>query len=219
MRRFSKLTAIFIAIVIISHLRYRFSSQLSPPAPTYTKPLLVAENQGRRALTNMGRGDRSFNDVTLSGLDRAVQDFGIEYKDVTPKENAQFANTLTYFASNGYDLIIAISFGYTDDIVKVSAQYPDSKFIAIDCAYDEVPSNVLSVVFNEQESAYLAGVIAAMMSKTGSIGFVGGMDAPLINKFEGGYIAGALATKPDIDLQVAYIGTAPRFNNPAKAKK
>lgn len=230
MRRFSKLTSILVTVITILTLMLsgcasKPASSATPSSPSSSTPADSDTTPQEKikvgvALTNMGRGDRSFNDVTLECLDKAVSDFGIEYKDVTPKENAQFSSTLAYFADNDFDLIIAISFGYTEDIVNVAAQYPDSKFIGIDCAYDVVPENVQSVVFNEQESAYLSGVMAAMMSETGTVGFIGGMDAPLINKFEGGFLAGALATNPDIKTEVAYIGTDPTvFNNPAKAKE
>lgn len=155
-----------------------------------------------------GRGDKSFNDSAARGLDKALKEFGFE----TPKElsaaqdetDPQREARLDLLASDGYDTIVCVGFAYSTALATVAPQYPDVKFVIIDDGSIEEP-NVVGYTFKEEEAAFLVGAIAALKSKTGTIGFVGGVKGTLIGKFEAGYTAGAKKVKPDIKVEVSYL--------------
>jgi basic membrane protein A len=153
-----------------------------------------------------GLGDKSFNDDCMAGLERAKAELGIDFQYVEPKEIAEFEGHHRFFArSREYDLIIGIGFDQADAINVVAVEFPSQRFALIDGEADEVP-NVASISFRDNEKTYLVGIIAAMTTKTGRIGVVGGMDIPLINSFVAGYRAGALSVNPDIQVDVRYVG-------------
>lgn len=164
-----------------------------------------------------GLGDKSFNDSAYAGLKEAEAKLGVEIKYVEPASVSEFDDFLRQFAESDYDLIIGIGFQMTDSITKVSEEYPDSHFALIDQSVDR--PNVKSVSFNESEGSFLAGALAAMMTKSNTIGFIGGMDLPLINKFGNGYMAGAKYINPSIKVFKSYIGGSSPFNDPAKGKE
>ena len=233
MKKLKNLTALVIVIVMTCGV---LTSACSPPATGKTtqvagvseEPTLgpTADSGAKKirigiALTPQGRGDKSFNDMCIKGLERAVADFGIEYKDVTPQNVAENMNALNYLAEEKYDIIFAVAFNFTNDIVTAAEQYPDVNFCGIDCSYETaIPKNLQSVIFNEQEGTYLAGIVAAMMTKTGTIGFVGGMNSPLVDKFEGGFVAGVQSVNPDVKIMSACTGSdATAWADSAKAKE
>lgn len=172
-------------------------------------------------LSSGGRGDKSFNDAAIAGLERAKKELGIEYKDIQPKEVAEDEKSLEFLAKEKYDLVIGVGFMMGDALAKVAAKYPESKFAIIDFHYDKgTPKNVVELNFKEHEGSFLAGVLAAMTSKSNTVGFVGGMNMPLIHRFEGGFSQGVKAVKPDAKILVGYAGTDPAaFNNPTKGKE
>jgi len=169
-----------------------------------------------------GRGDKSFNDAAIEGLDRAVAELGIEYSYEEPVEVAAMEDILRFFAEQGMDLIISVGFLTADAVTVVATEFPDQKFAIIDSVVD-LP-NVASLVFKEHEGSFLAGALAAMMSETGVVGFVGGMDIPLIQRFNAGFIHGVEHVNEtqgtNVSVLSAYAGTTGEaFRNPAKGKE
>ncbi len=169
-----------------------------------------------------GRGDLSFNDMAYAGLSRAAKEFGtrIETRDLEPTAGGENREELLrLLAGEKFDLIVGIGFLFTDSITRVAKDYRGVKFGIIDGFIGDQP-NVVSLLFKEHEGSFLVGAAAALKSKTGKIGFVGGMKIPLIEKFEVGYIAGAKYVKPGITVYSDYAGTTGEaFRDPVKGKE
>ena len=170
-----------------------------------------------------GRGDKSFNDSAFAGVEAAIKDHGGDFRELTPNSDASNRpDLLQQLADAGYNPVIAVGFAYGDVIGDVAKQYPDTTFAIIDSSAKDVgASNLTGILFAENEGSYLAGVAAALKTKANHIGFVGGVETPLIQKFEAGYVAGAKAVKPDIQIDVQYISPAgdfSGFSDPAKGK-
>lgn len=159
-----------------------------------------------------GIGDLSFNAMAWEGLQRAGKDLDIEIKFLESKEQADYASNLRKFAEQGYDIVFAVGFLMEDAVAKVAPRYPETKFAIIDGNAPDLP-NTASLKFNENEGCFLAGALAAGVSKTSAIGFVGGMEVALIKKFECGYKAGAMTVKPEIRVLAAYTG---KWDDPGK---
>jgi basic membrane protein A len=165
-----------------------------------------------------GKDDKSFNSSAYEGATRAKGKLGIFLKYVEAADDNAFEPMLRAFALRDFDLIIGIGFAQQEAIQKVAAQFPKRYFAIVD-AQIEAP-NVRSLMFQEHEGAYVVGAIAAMTTKTGKIGFVGGMDIPLIRRFELGYEAGAKKVNPQIVVMANYVGvTSEAWNNPPKGKE
>lgn len=165
-----------------------------------------------------GRDDKSFNNAAYDGLTRAAKELGLDVKTVEATDDNSFEPMLRAFGRKKFDLIVAIGFAQKDAIQKIAPEFPEQKFVLVD---SEVKApNVSSLMFSEHEGSYLMGVIAALTSKSGKIGFVGGMDVPLIRRFEMGYIAGAKSINPKIAITSNFVGvTGSAWNNPPKAKE
>ncbi|UCF79907.1 MAG: BMP family ABC transporter substrate-binding protein [Candidatus Eiseniibacteriota bacterium] len=170
-----------------------------------------------------GRGDKSFNDSAYRGLERARDELGVSFEYIEPGEGSDRESALRLLASGEAGIIFGIGFLFTDDINAIARDFPHKKFACVDYSVtpgQEIPPNLLALKFREEEASFLVGAIAALKSKTGKIGFVGGMKIPLIKKFEAGYVEGAKYVRPDIDVLVAYAGvTANAFKNPSKGKE
>jgi len=165
-----------------------------------------------------GKDDRSFNAAAWEGVKRAARDFPIVLRDVEPGDPTSIEPAMRAFAERGYDLIIGVGFSQTPIIETVAKDYPNISFVIVD-GVSQLP-NVASLIFKEHEGAYLVGMIAAMTSKTGTLGFLGGMDIPLIHKFEVGYEEGAHAVNPEVNVVPNYIGvTDTAWNDPVKGKE
>lgn len=165
-----------------------------------------------------GKDDKSFNSSAFEGANRAKKELGIELKYVEATDNNAIENLHRSFANKDFDLIIGIGFAQADAVKKISQQFKEKKFVIIDGEVSA--SNVKSVIFEEHQGSFLVGAIAALKSTTGKIGFIGGMDIPLIRRFEMGYKAGAEHANPKIKITSQYIGiTGEAWNNPAKAKE
>ncbi|MDI7246848.1 MAG: BMP family ABC transporter substrate-binding protein [Bacillota bacterium] len=161
-----------------------------------------------------GLGDQSFNDAAYRGLQKAKDELGAEINVVESKKMDDYEPNLRSLADQKYDITWAIGFLMTDALNNVAPQYPDLKFGIIDSVVEQ--PNVASVTFKEEEGSYLLGIIAATMTKTGTVGFVGGMDVPVIEKFEAGYVAGVRTVNPDVKVLIGYTG---KFDDPAKGKE
>ncbi|MCX5801897.1 MAG: BMP family ABC transporter substrate-binding protein [Candidatus Eisenbacteria bacterium] len=170
-----------------------------------------------------GRGDKSFNDSAYRGLERAKKELGVTFEYIEPGEGADRESALRLLASGDAGLIFGTGFLFTDDVTVIAKDFPGKKFACVDYAVSPdqtIPPNLLALKFKEEEGSFLVGALAALKSKTGKIGFVGGMKIPLIKKFEAGYLAGAKYAKPDVEVFVAYAGvTANAFKNPSKGKE
>ena len=175
----------------------------------------------------IGRGDRSFNDSAFAGAEAAVEEFGGEYREVTPNEDgSDRAELLAQLAEEGYNPVIAVGFAYDDVLADVAAEFPDTTFAQVDGSnklFDgsSKGDNVTGLLFAAEQGSFLAGAAAALKSESGSIGFIGGVDVPLIQTFQAGYEAGARAVKPDIQINTQYISPAgdfSGFNDPARAQ-
>jgi basic membrane protein A len=172
-----------------------------------------------------GKNDRSFNAAAWEGVKRAEQDLPICLYDVEPGNPTSIEPAMRAFAEKNFDLIIGVGFAQSPIMAGVAKDYPKIKFAIVDGVIMEEDgktpkSNVASLVFREHEGSYLVGMIAAAKSKTGILGFVGGMDVPLIHKFATGYEEGARSVNPNIRLISNYVGvTDSAWNNPGKGKE
>ena len=182
------------------------------PKTTEAKPLKVGI-----VLSIGGLGDKSFNDSAYRGLEMAQKDLGIEFKYVEPASPSEDEGYLREYAEAGYDIVIATGFLMKDATEKVAKDFPDVKFALI----DEVSAlpNVASLLFAEDQGSFLVGALAAMMSKTGNVGFVGGMEIPLIQKFQKGYEMGAKYVNKDAKVGVLYTSGSNPFNDPVRGKE
>jgi basic membrane protein A len=164
-----------------------------------------------------GLGDKSFNDSAYQGLMKARDDLGIEPVYGQPEQMSEDEKYLRQYAEQGMDLVIAVGFLMKDALEKVAPQFPQVRFAIIDAVVDR--PNVASLVFREHEGSFLVGAIAGLVTRTGKVGFVGGMDIPLIHKFEVGYGEGVRFVNPSAEVLVAYAGSGPEaFHDPVRGK-
>ncbi|MBM7557896.1 BMP family lipoprotein [Halanaerobacter jeridensis] len=183
-------------------------------------------------LSSGGKGDKSFNDSALRGLSRAEEEGLISnYKYLEPKQVSVVEKNLRFLAENGYDLVIGVGFMQKDALTKVSKEFPDTNFAIVDEVVEN--DNVASITFKEHHGSFLTGAFAALMTNRDEIegineqqvvGFLGGMDMPLIHKFELGYTSGVeyinKTEGTNVKAKVAYAGSSPdAFNDPAKGKE
>ncbi len=165
-----------------------------------------------------GKFDKSFNEAAYSGASRWAEETGGSFREIELQSEAQREQALRRFAEAGANPIVMTGFAFGSALSEVAPDYPDTKFAIIDMVVDQ--PNVRSVVFNEHEGSYLVGMMAAMASKTGTVGFIGGMDIPLIRKFACGYVQGAKAVNPDAKVIQNMTGTTPAaWNDPVKGSE
>ncbi|NDW00322.1 BMP family protein [Salipiger sp. PrR002] len=168
-----------------------------------------------------GKFDKSFNEAAFNGAEMYAKETGGSYKDIELQSEAQREQALRRFAEAGFNPVVTTGFSMSSPIASVAADYPDTKFVTIDGFVDpEEHPNVLSILFSEHEGSYLVGMLAAMASESGTVGFVGGMDIPLIRKFACGYAQGAKAVSDDINVISNMTGTTPAaWNDPVKGSE
>lgn len=172
-----------------------------------------------------GRGDQSFNDSAAAGLDQAKEEGLIADSQESEAEDGEAESAreerLRTFADAGFNPIIAVGFAYAASVGKVSEEYPEVNFAIIDDSSLADSPNVASLVFAEEQGSFLVGAAAALKTETDHIGFVGGVETPLIQKFQAGYEAGAQAVNPKIKVDAKYLTQVPDFSgfaDPAKGK-
>ncbi len=164
-----------------------------------------------------GLGDKSFNDLAHAGLMKAAKELGIRPIYGQPEQMAEDEKYLRDYAEQGFDLVVGVGFLMKGAMEEVAREFHESHFAIIDCIVEE--PNVASLVFQEHEGSFLVGALASMKTRTGKVGFVGGMDIPLIHKFEVGYTEGAKYVNPDADVLIAYVGSHPgAFHDPVRGK-
>ena len=172
-----------------------------------------------------GKNDRSFNAAAWEGVKRAERELPVCVYDVEPGNPTSIEPAMRAFAEKNFDLIVGVGFAQGPIMQRVAMDYPNVKFAIIDGVIFEADgktpkSNVASLVFREHEGSYLVGMIAASKSKTGVLGFLGGMDIPLIHRFQKGYEEGAKAINPNARVISNYVGVNDAaWNNPAKGKE
>ena len=165
-----------------------------------------------------GKFDKSFNEGIYNGIEQFRMETGISYGEFEVTNEAQREQALRNFARRGYNPIIAVGFGQAPALDRVAAEYPDTSFSIIDMVVDR--PNVQSIVFKEHEGSFLVGMIAALASETGKVGFVGGMDIPLIRRFGCGYVQGVRYINPDAEVYQNMTGTTPAaWNDPVKGRE
>lgn len=162
-----------------------------------------------------GKFDKSFNEAAAAGAEKFKADTGVDYRDFEPTSDTQGEQAVRNFASRGYNPVIGVSFAWTSAIEKVAQEFPETSFVIIDSVVD-LP-NVSSITFKEHEGSYLVGLLAGMASKTGKVGFIGGMDIPLIRKFGCGYAQGAKAANTSVEVFQNMTGTTgAAWNDPVR---
>jgi basic membrane protein A len=170
-----------------------------------------------------GRGDKSFNDSAYAGAEAAVNELGGDVTELTPNADASNrVDLLTQLADDGKNPVLAVGFAFADALAEVAPQYPDTTFAIVDQSVADLGlDNATGLLFAANQGSFLGGVAAALKSETGHIGFVGGVESPLIQSFEAGYVAGAQAAKPGIVVDRQYIsanGDFSGFSDPARGK-
>ena len=175
-----------------------------------------------------GRGDKSFNDGAYIGAQRAARELGARVRYVEPGEGSDREAGLRLLAAEGMKLVIGVGFIFTDDLSALAREYPDVAFAGVDFAVtigadgkpEAPPRNLAALKFREEQGSFLVGAIAALVGGSKKVGFVGGMDSPLIHKFEAGYRAGVKEVCPDCEVLVQYAGVTPEaFRNPGRGKE
>ncbi len=165
-----------------------------------------------------GKFDKSFNESAFTGAQRWAEETGGSFREIELQSEAQREQALRRFAEAGSNPIVMTGFAFGNVLSEVAPDYPDTKFAIIDMVVDQ--PNVRSVVFNEHEGSYLVGMMAAMASKSNTVGFIGGMDIPLIRKFACGYAQGVKAANGDATVVANMTGTTPAaWNDPVKGSE
>ncbi len=209
---------VVLTAVVITGVALTFEScgKSQPSAPPDSEVGLVFDVGGR--------GDKSFNDQAYRGLLMARDSLHVKFQYIEPGGGSDRESALRQLASRkSIGLIFGVGFIFTDDITEVAKAFPDKEFACIDYTYDStkaVPKNLIPIEFRENEGSFLVGAIAGLMTKTDKVGFIGGMESPLIRKFQAGYEAGVKYVNPKCKVLVAYAGvTGEAFKNPAKGKE
>ncbi len=167
-----------------------------------------------------GRGDQSFNDAAAAGLDRAASELGIEFSEASANEDGTNREELLALqASEGADLVFGVGFLFGEPMANVAAEFPETNFAIVDSVVDA--PNVAGLIFAEEQGSFLVGVAAALKTETNTVGFIGGVNIPLIHAFEAGFLAGVQAIDPDIAVISQYVTEPPDFagfNDPAAGR-
>ncbi|MGD9863920.1 MAG: BMP family protein [Pseudodonghicola sp.] len=166
-----------------------------------------------------GKFDKSFNEAAFHGAERWAQETGGKFREIELQSEAQREQALRRFAEAGANPIITMGFAMADPLTTVAPDYPDTKFVVIDVTWIE-GANIRQIGFAEHEGSYLVGMLAEMASKSGTVGFIGGMDVPLIRQFGCGYAQGVKAANPDAKVIANMTGTtAAAWNDPVKGSE
>ena len=214
---------IFLGVLIATHVALLFVR----PSGAETAPTGDAVEVGI-VFDVGGRGDKSFNDGAYLGAERAQRELGVRVRFIEPGEGSDREAGLRLLAAEGMDVVIGIGFIFTDDLTQLAKEYPDVKFAGVDFAVAtdaagnvvQPPPNLAALKFREEQGSFLVGALAALVGGSKRVGFVGGMDIPLIHKFEAGYRAGVKHVCPDCTVIAQYAGVTPdAFSNPGRGKE
>lgn len=214
---------ILVAVLVVVHVAFLFVR----PSRAALPPSDDAVNVGI-VLDVGGLGDKSFNDGAYRGAERAEKELGARIRLIEPGEGTDREAGLRLLAAEHMDLVVGVGFIFTDDIAQLANEYPSVAFAGVDysLATDKAgnpippPPNVAALKFKEEEGSFLVGAMAALVGGSKKVGFVGGMDVPLIHKFEAGYKAGVKHVCADCVVVTQYAGVTPEaFRNPGKGKE
>ncbi|MFD3699943.1 BMP family protein [Streptomyces sp. NPDC058646] len=212
MRRITRIATVGIASAALALSATACGGKKSSDTASSTEPsAAIAYDVG-------GRGDQSFNDAAYAGLQKAETELKVKGSEAEPTDGegeADKVQRLTELARKGNNPVIGVGFAYAPAIKKVAPKFPDTTFGIIDDTSVTGP-NVANMVFNEEQGSYLAGVAAAKVSKTGTVGFIGGVEVPLIKKFEAGFTQGVKDTNPNAKVLSQYLTQPPNFDGFAK---
>lgn len=204
--KFKKLMAVTASVVLSASLLTGCSSKKEESADKLSVGIVLGEGS---------INDQSFNQSTWEGLKKAEKDFGIHVKYLESKQESDYIQNIETLVDEDMDLIIGVGYQLKDSIKDAAGSYPDQKFALMDETYDKIPENVVPVTFKEQEAAYLAGVISANMTKTKSVGFIGGLPAPGVVKYQYGFKYGVESANKDVKVSEQYANS---FSDQAKGK-
>lgn len=219
MRKF----ALLVATLLAAHIAFLFVR------PSGAEQLPTGDGLDIGIVFDMGgRGDKSFNDGAYLGAERAREALGARVRFIEPGEGSDREAGLRLLAAEGMDLVVGVGFIFSDDLTQLAREYPNTRFagvdyaVALDSAGNPVqpPPNLAALKFREEEGSFLVGALAALVGNSKKVGFVGGMDFPLIHKFEMGYKAGVKAVCADCEVIAQYAGVTPEaFRNPGRGQE
>src|SRR4051812_39881990 len=212
-----------LAVLLVAHIALLFvrPSGAEQPSAASAVNLGIVFDMG-------GRGDKSFNDGAYLGGERARRELGAHVRFIEPGDGSDREAGLRLLAAEGMDLVVGVGFIFSDDLTQLAKEYPNTHFAGIDYSIgaDSLgnpiapPPNLAALKFREEEGSFLVGALAALVSKTGKVGFVGGMNFPLIHKFEAGFRAGVKHVCPRCTIISQYAGVTPEaFRNPGRGKE
>lgn len=216
--KWGKLLAVFLAMTLIASLAVGCGgggNGDTTEEPGGTEP--TTDIKAAMVTDIGGLGDKSFNDLSYAGLQRAESELGTEVRVIESGEATDYENNITQLINGGYNPVFAVGFLMTDTVNKMAPQFPDTIFGGIDIFFEEPPANVVGLNFKEHEAAYLAGVVAGMLTTMPDVddrindrkvvGFVGGMEIPPVQRFEVGFKAGVASVDPEIEVRSIYTGS------------
>jgi basic membrane protein A len=214
---------ILLGVLVAAHVALLFvhPSGASEPAAEGAVDVGIVFDVG-------GRGDKSFNDGAYVGAERAARELGARVRFIEPGEGSDREAGLRLLAAEGMDLVVGVGFIFSDDLTLLAQEYPSVAFAGVDYALQtdaagqvvQPPPNLAALKFREEEGSFLVGALAALISDSKRVGFIGGMDFPLIHKFEAGYRAGVEHVCPDCTVIAQYAGVTPEaFRNPGRGKE
>ena len=208
--KFKKLVSLSSAIVVASSMLVGCSTKSTEENSTASSDIKIG------MVADLGGiNDESFNQSAWEGLQQAEKDFGIEIKVIESKQASEYIPNMESLLDEDVDMVIGVGYTMKEDIQKQAENYPDKQFVLIDETYDTIPENVTPILFRENEAAYLTGLIAGKMTKTNNVGFIGGIQTPVVSRFEYGYKAGVKEANDKTNVNVQYAGT---FSDAAKGK-
>ncbi|MFE9633771.1 BMP family protein [Streptomyces sp. NPDC006463] len=216
MRRITRIATVGIASAALALSATACGGKKS--SDTSSSPSAGAAASAAIAYDIGGRGDQSFNDAAFAGLEKAKNDLKIKTAEAEPTDGegeADKVQRLTELARKGNNPVIGVGFSYAPAIKKVAPKFPKTTFGIIDDT-SVTGENIANLVFNEEQGSYLAGVAAAKASKTGTVGFIGGVEVPLIKKFEAGFTQGVKDTNPNAKVLSQYLTQPPNFDGFSK---
>ena len=214
---------VLVIVLLVAHVALMFvtPSGAEQPAATDAVTVGIVFDLG-------GRGDKSFNDGAYLGGERAQRDLGAHVRFIEPGDGSDREAGLRLLAAEGMDLVVGVGFIFSDDLTQLAKEYPNTKFAGIDYSVGTdstgkpilPPANLAALKFREEEGSFLVGALAALVSKSSKVGFVGGMNFPLIHKFEAGYRAGVKHVCGRCTIVSQYAGVTPEaFRNPGRGKE
>ena len=182
--------------------------------------LAISKNKVAIIYSVGGLGDEGYNDLAHKALNESKSNLGIDfdyYEPLDPVKETE-RQLLTYSESKNYDLIMVVGFSSKSSLEKVASEYPRQKYVIVDEIVSD-SKNITSITFNVEEESFLAVAVAVLMTKTDKVAFIGGVEAPLITRYEAGFEQGVKYVKPDVKVLVSYIGGYNSFNDPEKAEQ